>query len=56
MRKPNMPTQIVLGGYLARFIWRAHIKPQLREKASSRQLARRLGVSHNTIVIWRRYL
>lgn len=49
------PKQIILGGVLAGVVWHEYLLPLVaNKKLSTRFLAKRLGISHNTVSLWRR--
>jgi len=56
-RKPKAkaPPQITLGGKVGLKAWRMFVLPLIRNAdLSTRKIAEMLGVSHNTVSIWRR--
>lgn len=52
---PTSPPQITLGGDVAVKAWKMFVLPLLKDDSkSTREIAELLGVSHNTVSIWRR--
>jgi hypothetical protein len=53
--KARNPPQITLGGKVGAKAWRMFVLPLIRNaKLSTREAGELLGVSHNTVSIWRR--
>jgi hypothetical protein len=53
--KAKAPPQITLGGKVGLKAWRLFVLPLIRDaKKSTREIGVLLGVSHNTVSIWRR--
>jgi hypothetical protein len=53
--KVKVPPQITLGGKVALKAWRLFILPLIKDaQKSTREIGELLGVSHNTVAIWRR--
>jgi hypothetical protein len=49
------PPQITLGGKIGAKAWKMFVLPLIRDaKKSTREIGELLGVSHNTVSIWRR--
>ena len=49
------PTQVTLGGKVGAKVWRLFILPLIKDaRKSTREIGELLGVSHNTVSIWRR--
>ncbi len=54
-KKPSAPPQITLGGEIGYKAWKRYVLPLIKDaKRSTRDIGRALGVSHNTVAIWRR--
>ena len=54
-RKSKVPPQITLGGKVAAKAWKMFVLPLIRDaNKSTREVGSMLGVSHNTVSIWRR--
>jgi len=56
-RRPRAknPPQITLGGKVGAKAWRLFVLPLIRDaEKSTREIGEILGVSHNTVSIWRR--
>jgi hypothetical protein len=55
MAKAKYPPQIILGGLIGAKAWKMFVLPLIRDaKKSTREIGGILGVSHNTVSIWRR--
>lgn len=53
--KAKAPPQVTLGGKAGLKAWRMFVLPLIRDaKKSTREIGEALGVSHNTVSIWRR--
>jgi len=53
--KAKAPPQITLGGKVGLKAWRMFVLPLIRDaELSTREIGEMLGVSHNTVSIWRR--
>jgi hypothetical protein len=53
--KAKVPPQITLGGKVGAKAWKIFVLPLIRDaKKSTREIGEALGVSHNTVSIWRR--
>ena len=53
--KAKNPPQITLGGKIGAKAWRMFVLPLIRDaRKSTREIGEALGVSHNTVSIWRR--
>jgi hypothetical protein len=53
--KAKHPPQITLGGKVGAKAWKMFVLPLIRDaEKSTREIAAMLGVSHNTVSIWRR--
>ena len=53
--KAKAPPQITLGEKVALKAWKMFVLPLIRDyNKSTREIAAMLGVSHNTVSIWRR--
>ena len=54
-KKVKNPPQITLGGEVGAEVWKQFILPLLEDaEKSTREIGEALGVSHNTVAIWRR--
>jgi len=54
-KKPSAPPQITLGGEIGKKVWSKYVLPLIKKQdLSTRDIAAMLGVSHNTVAIWRR--
>jgi hypothetical protein len=54
-RKAKNPPQITLGGKVGAKAWKMFVLPLIRDaQKSTREIGEILGVSHNTVSIWRR--
>jgi len=54
-KKAKHPPQITLGGEVGAKAWKLFVLPLIEDaELSTRQIAEMLGVSHNTVSIWRR--
>jgi hypothetical protein len=53
--KAKNPLQITLGGKVGAKAWKMFVLPLIRDaEKSTREIGEMLGVSHNTVSIWRR--
>jgi len=53
--KAKHPPQITLGGKVGAKAWKMFVLPLIRDaEKSTREIGEMLGVSHNTVSIWRR--
>jgi hypothetical protein len=53
--KAKHPPQITLGGKIGEKAWKMFVLPLIRDaEKSTREIGETLGVSHNTVSIWRR--
>ncbi len=54
-KKAKVPPQITLGGEVGTKVWKQFILPLINDaEKSTREIGELLGVSHNTVAIWRR--
>ena len=54
-RRAKAPPQITLGGDIGVKAWKRYVLPMIKDaKRSTREIGKALGVSHNTIALWRR--
>lgn len=54
-RKVKNPPQITLGGEIGAKAWEMFVLPLIKDaNKSTREIGELLGVSHNTVAIWRR--
>lgn len=54
-KKSKTPPQVTLGGKIGAKAWKMFVLPLIRDaRKSTREIGELLGVSHNTVSIWRR--
>ena len=54
-KKAKAPPQVTLGGEVGRKAWKIFVLPLIKDAdKSTREIAAMLGVSHNTVSLWRR--